>query len=148
MCPYRIFNEYVPIYLCIIPSWYMETYMIIYSHEEQDSPISTPLVVSPIPNTKRRRQHGETANKILGGKQMEEKRLTPIKAIRAKCLDCCCGNSNEVKLCTCTGCALYPYREGHNPFIQKQEWTEERTAAQKARMAQNIHSPIREKSAN
>lgn len=57
---------------------------------------------------------------------MEEKRLTPIKAIRAKCLDCCCGNSNEVKLCTCTGCALYPYREGHNPFIQKQEWTEER----------------------
>ena len=68
---------------------------------------------------------------------MEEKRLTPIKAIRAKCLDCCC-----------TGCALYPYREGHNPFIQKQEWTEERKAAQKARMAQNIHSPIREKSAN
>ena len=63
---------------------------------------------------------------------MEEKRLTPIKAIRAKCLDCCCGNSNE----------------GHNPFIQKQEWTEERKAAQKARMAQNIHSPIREKSAN
>lgn len=59
-----------------------------------------------------------------------------------------CGNSNEVKLCTCTGCALYPYREGHNPFIQKQEWTEERKAAQKARMAQNIHSPIREKSAN
>ena len=52
---------------------------------------------------------------------MEEKRLTPIKAIRAKCLDCCCGNSNEVKLCTCTGCALYPYREGHSPFIQKQE---------------------------
>lgn len=47
---------------------------------------------------------------------MEEKRLTPIKAIRAKCLDCCCGNSNEVKLCTCTGCALYPYREGHNPY--------------------------------
>ena len=79
---------------------------------------------------------------------MEEKRLTPIKAIRAKCLDCCCGNSNEVKLCTCTGCALYPYREGHNPFIQKQECTEERKAAQKARMAQNIHSPIREKSAN
>lgn len=79
---------------------------------------------------------------------MEEKRLTPIKAIRAKCLDWCCGNSNEVKLCTCTGCALYPYREGHNPFIQKQEWTKERKAAQKARMAQNIHSPIREKSAN
>lgn len=31
---------------------------------------------------------------------MEEKRLTPIKAIHAKCLDCCCGNSNEVMLTT------------------------------------------------
>ncbi len=47
---------------------------------------------------------------------MEEKRPTPIKAIRAKCLDCCCGSSSEVKLCTCTGCALHPYREGHNPY--------------------------------
>lgn len=25
--------------------------------------------------------------------------LTPMKAIRAKCLDCCCGSSVEVKLC-------------------------------------------------
>ena len=48
---------------------------------------------------------------------MEEKRLTPIKAIRAKCLDCCCGNSNEIKLCTCTGCALYPYRATISVFI-------------------------------
>ena len=26
--------------------------------------------------------------------------MTPMKAIRAKCLDCCCGSSNEVRLCT------------------------------------------------
>ena len=79
---------------------------------------------------------------------MEEKRLTPIKAIRAKCLDCCCGNSNEVKLCTCTVFSLYHYREVHYPFIKKHDLTEERKDAKKARMAQNIHSPIREKSAN
>lgn len=41
--------------------------------------------------------------------------LTPLKAIRAKCLDCCCGSSNEVKECTCYKCALYPYRTGHSP---------------------------------
>jgi len=41
--------------------------------------------------------------------------LTPIKAIRAKCLDCCCGMANEVKLCTADKCPLYPYRMGHNP---------------------------------
>ena len=28
---------------------------------------------------------------------MEEKKITnPVKAIRAKCLDCCCGSSNEM----------------------------------------------------
>ena len=41
--------------------------------------------------------------------------LTPIRAIRAKCLDCCCGSAQEVKLCPITDCPLYPYRMGHNP---------------------------------
>ena len=41
--------------------------------------------------------------------------LTPMKAIRAKCLDCCCGQANEVRLCTATQCPLYEYRSGHNP---------------------------------
>lgn len=46
---------------------------------------------------------------------MEEKRLTPMKAIRAKCLDCCCYNPNEVSLCPIMDCPLRPYRFGHNP---------------------------------
>ena len=41
--------------------------------------------------------------------------LTPIKAIRAKCLDCCCGQRNEVVVCPCADCPLYPYRFGKNP---------------------------------
>ena len=40
---------------------------------------------------------------------------TPMKAIRMKCLQCCCNSSNEVKGCTVTGCGLYPYRFGHRP---------------------------------
>lgn len=40
---------------------------------------------------------------------------TPLKAIRAKCLDCCCFIPSEVKLCPATGCPLYPFRFGHNP---------------------------------
>lgn len=43
--------------------------------------------------------------------------LTPIKAIRAKCLDCCCGQIAEVRLCTVKKCALYPYRMGHRPKV-------------------------------
>ena len=44
-----------------------------------------------------------------------EVRRTPMKAIRAKCLDCCCGSSNEVKLCTVKRCPLYKYRFGKRP---------------------------------
>lgn len=40
---------------------------------------------------------------------------TPVKSIRLKCLDCCCQQATEVKLCTVTDCALYPYRLGKNP---------------------------------
>lgn len=44
--------------------------------------------------------------------------MTPIKAIRAKCLDCCCGSSDEVKACPCTNCPLYEFRFGKNPNIK------------------------------
>ena len=79
---------------------------------------------------------------------MEEKRISALKAIRLKCLDCCCGSSYEVKLCTVAGCPLYPFREGHNPFAKKREWTDEQREAQRARMVQSIHSTTRTKSEN
>lgn len=41
--------------------------------------------------------------------------LTPLKAIRAKCLDCMCGNAAEVRRCPCEDCSLFPYRMGHRP---------------------------------
>lgn len=40
---------------------------------------------------------------------------TPVKAIRKKCLDCCCQQSKEVRLCTVINCAIYPYRFGKRP---------------------------------
>ncbi|MFA5391063.1 MAG: hypothetical protein WC331_06545 [Candidatus Omnitrophota bacterium] len=43
------------------------------------------------------------------------KKLTPLKAIRAKCLDCSCFQPKEVKLCTIPECALFPFRQGRNP---------------------------------
>lgn len=41
--------------------------------------------------------------------------MTPMKAIRLKWLDCCCGSSTEVKLCPAQDCPLWAYRSGHNP---------------------------------
>lgn len=46
---------------------------------------------------------------------MEENRITPLKAIRLKCLDCSCGSPKEVKQCTAEGCPLHPFRFGRNP---------------------------------
>jgi len=40
-------------------------------------------------------------------------RLTRGKAIRAKCLDCTCGNAKEVRECEITSCALWSYRMGY-----------------------------------
>lgn len=42
-------------------------------------------------------------------------KLTRAKAIRLKCLDCCCGSTSEVALCTCNTCPLFPYRLGRKP---------------------------------
>lgn len=43
------------------------------------------------------------------------KNLTPMRAIRQKCLDCCCFQPKEVTLCTVTNCPLYAFRTGHRP---------------------------------
>lgn len=40
---------------------------------------------------------------------------TPMKAIRLKCLECCCGQSYEVRICRIKDCALWSYRFGHRP---------------------------------
>ena len=42
-------------------------------------------------------------------------KLTPLKAIRRKCLDCCCQQTVEVRECTYTKCLLFAYRMGKGP---------------------------------
>lgn len=66
----------------------------------------------------------------------------PVKAIREKCLDCCCGSYTEVSTCTTTKCALYPFRFGKNPYRQRKELTEEQRQALRDRMAEarKVHS--------
>ena len=56
-------------------------------------------------------------------------KLTPIKAIRKKCLDCCCGQAIEVRLCTCVTCALYGYRMGHR--LKGEQFTTENQLIEK-----------------
>lgn len=52
-------------------------------------------------------------NHPLGGEEIiEEINLTPMKAIRKKCLDCCGWQPQEVRLCPNKVCANWPYRMG------------------------------------
>ncbi len=46
---------------------------------------------------------------------MAGKKLSPLRAIRAKCLDCSGGSRKEVKLCVIPDCTLFQYRFGHDP---------------------------------
>lgn len=41
---------------------------------------------------------------------------SPIKAIRAKYLDCVGQQPSEVRKCPAVDCPLWPYRMGRNPF--------------------------------
>ena len=47
-----------------------------------------------------------------------DKVLTPVKAIRQKCLDCSGGSVKEVRECPIVECDLYMYRFGTNPSRQ------------------------------
>ena len=55
-------------------------------------------------------------------------KLTPMKAIRKKCLECSCGSSTEVKECPVIKCPLWTYRSGHRPktdiLLTEEEETE------------------------
>lgn len=51
--------------------------------------------------------------------------LTPMKSIRKKCIDCCCGQLGEVRLCPAHTCPLYPYRLGKRPVVSGCDCTED-----------------------
>ena len=41
--------------------------------------------------------------------------ITPLKAIRFKCLECQAGSRKAVKNCETPACPLFSFKEGHNP---------------------------------
>ncbi len=44
--------------------------------------------------------------------------LRPLKAIRAKCMDCTCYQPKEIRECHITKCPLWPYRMGKRPTTE------------------------------
>jgi len=60
---------------------------------------------------------------------------SPLKAIRAKCLDCCYYQPQEVRLCPSVSCPLHAFRMGRNPF-HKRAMTEVQKEAARERLKQ------------
>jgi hypothetical protein len=55
-----------------------------------------------------------------------------MDVIRAKCLDCCAEQSEEVRKCVLLACPNWPYRMGSNPFRQVNLTDEERARRSEA----------------
>ena len=77
----------------------------------------------------------------------KEKYMTPLKAIRLKCLDCVCFQINEVRLCPSTDCPLHPYRFGKNPFTKGKKRTEEQKKVASERL-KNYHNQKKKETKN
>jgi hypothetical protein len=58
--------------------------------------------------------------------------MAPAAAIRAHCLDCCGGSSDEVRKCTAVRCPSWPFRTGVNP------WRAPLSEAERARRRERI----------
>lgn len=65
----------------------------------------------------------------------DQKILTPLRAIRAKCVDCSAGSMKEVRECVMLDCPLYPYRLGKSPNRKPRILTDEEREALRQRMA-------------
>ena len=48
--------------------------------------------------------------------QLGHSRLSPLRSLRLKCLDCCNDSAQEVRLCTSVDCPSWPFRMGKNPW--------------------------------
>lgn len=63
----------------------------------------------------------------------KEEIKSPLKAIRAFCIDCMGGQVREVKLCPSQICPLHAFRMGKNPYRKRELSPEHLAKLQEAR---------------
>lgn len=68
--------------------------------------------------------------------QLGHTRMSPLRALRLRCVDCCAGSAHEVRLCVSVTCPPWPFRMGSNPWRTPiSPAARERLAANAARIA-------------
>ena len=95
---------------------------------------------------------GEDAGNLIGRdpRRMEQDELraighepmSPLQAIRGRCLDCCAGSPAEVRRCVAADCVSWPFRMGVNPWRApaseaRREASRRTLAALRARCSEN-----------
>lgn len=63
---------------------------------------------------------------MTGQDKIETKTISPTKACRWKCLECCNFSPNDVRECRIQDCALWPFRFGKDPGRKKVKFSEDR----------------------
>jgi hypothetical protein len=74
---------------------------------------------------------------------MGHKAMSPMEAIRARCLDCSAGSPVEVRFCAHAKCPSWPFRMGKNPWrapLSEAQLEARRESA--ARMARAVKNPL------
>jgi hypothetical protein len=67
-------------------------------------------------------------------REIGHKPMSPMQAIRARCLDCSAGSPDEVRLCAHVECASWPFRMSKNPWREVSEARREAGRAAAHRM--------------
>jgi hypothetical protein len=65
--------------------------------------------------------------------QLGHARVSPLRALRLKCFDCCNASAQEVRLCTAVECPSWPFRMGKSTW--RAPLDQEERAALLARLA-------------
>lgn len=59
--------------------------------------------------------------------------MSPLAAIRLRCLDCCGEQPSEVLKCTAVRCAAWPFRMNRNPWRAERELSDEQREVMRER---------------
>jgi len=74
--------------------------------------------------------------------QLGHERISPMKALRLRCLDCCAGSPARVRLCESVTCPSWPFRMGRSPWRKPiSDATRERLARSAFKIAATQSAP-------
>jgi hypothetical protein len=68
-------------------------------------------------------------------------RIARGEAIRAKCLDCCCGSPSEVRRCAALDCPLWPFRMGTDPYRAPVSEERREAASRMGKLRRRLNPP-------